>query len=559
MADRKMVIIGLDGATFTLIKPWVKQGKLPHLAQLMSDGCHMELESTIHPISAHAWTTFMTGKNAGKHGIFDFIERLPGTYDLQYSTSNSRGAETLWKILSHHGKKIGIFNVPLTYPPEPVKGFMLTGWGTPGKNSNFTYPSSLKKKVLEKFGEYKLVDVDKSLGDPQEYISYQNDTVTQIVNITRFLLDEYDLDLFMVVFMAIDQMQHIFWHCMDPTHPHYNDEENEKYGGVLLDIYQRIDNAIGELQRCISPNSDLVILSDHGCGPTQKVIYLHKWLEEKGLLNFRNHMVGKNYFQSVIGNFRLKIRKYMPRIWKNEIIRRFSFLVNRVDSYLTTSNIDWSRTKAFPWGVYSNIIINLKGREPEGIVEPGKEYEEVCQFIEAELYEMKDPDTGKTVVEKVYRKEELYHGDYLQRAPDLIVVFKNYSYRAIPAKNITPNRQVFEKSCSEQIRKSMRTLSDHRLEGIGIVKGQGIVAGQEIKNAKIVDLAPTILYMMGLPVPSDMDGQVLKTIFERQKLETHPIQYVDVDGKRESIIDSSYKEDEREIIENQLRGLGYLE
>ncbi|MBM4285369.1 MAG: hypothetical protein FJ128_08975 [Deltaproteobacteria bacterium] len=559
MEPGSIIIIGLDGATFSLIKPYVRAGKLPHIGRLMEIGTYGNLRSTIHPITQIAWTTFMTGKNAGKHGIFDFYARKPNSYDFQYTAGSGCGSVTLWKILSDHGKRVGCLNVPMTYPVEEVNGFMIAGLGAPGRHSDFVFPLALKDEILRVAGDYKLLDADKFMNDPQAYLRYQVEAIRQTEELSLYLLKKFPVDVFMVVFMATDQVQHLFWHCQDETHPMFTPEEHRRYGGVIFQIYQEIDRAIGRLLEAGGEDCTFVLMSDHGFGPTQKVVYLHKWLEEQGSFAFRQDgRFFRKRLKHLLGRFRHRAMQVLPRAWKNELRRFFPALVDKFDSYVTFGNVDWSRTQAYPWGAYGNININLQGREPQGVVAPGAEYEELRAHIARKLLELKDPDTARPVVEQVYRREELYHGDFVHLAPDLIVVFQDYAYYTAPSRNLDPGKKTFEKAFSQDIDKPLRALTQHRIDGICLFAGPGVKPRQEITGAHIADVAPTLLHLLDLAVPVDMDGRVLMDILAEDR-RSRPVRYADVSGRKDISPDSPFSDEEQEAIAGRLRALGYLE
>jgi predicted AlkP superfamily phosphohydrolase/phosphomutase len=558
--DKKVFLIGLDGATFTLIKPWVAQGHLPTFAKLLSEGCHGVLTSTFHPISPHAWTSCVTGKNAGKHGIFDFLERRPGTYESRFVSAASCASDTIWKILSDQGKRVGGLNIPLSYPPEPVNGFLISGLGAPGKNSEFIYPPSLKEVVFRRVVDYKLLDVDQFLDDPLSYITFQYETVSQTLELSNYLLETFELDFFMVVFNAIDQTQHIFWHTIDREHPLYNEEEHRRHGHVLLELHKKIDKCLADFIRRFQDDYNIIVMSDHGFGHLKKTVRLYKWLEEQKYLRFSQNKqnIVKKMINKLFKDLRVKAQT-LPQKWKNEIRRLLSPLVSKYDSYLSAGNIAWDQTKAYSWGNMGNIIINFKGREPQGIVNGNSEYQRLCDEIIDKLYAMTDPETHEKVIERVYRREELYHGDRLNQAPDLVVVFKDYAYQSVPSQYMDPNQSVFTPIQEEMSHKTIKPASNHRIEGICFFLGEDIHQGLEIHGARIIDIAPTILYLLGLPIPADIDGCVLKEIFPRNFLEAKPVQYQGGTGKKDKL-DSYFKDQDKKAgIEKMLRGLGYME
>jgi predicted AlkP superfamily phosphohydrolase/phosphomutase len=562
VAKPKIIIFGVDGGTFTIIKPLIKEGKLPNFAKLMNEGCYGDLESTIQPITPHAWTSFMTGRNAGKHGIYDFFERKPGSYDLHYSSNATRQGRTIWQIMSIAGKKVGLLNVPWTYPPEAVNGFVIAGLGTPGKNSNFIYPAALMDEIIKKFGDYKLLDMDKTQ-TREKYIKFQHEIVEETVELAKYLIDTNELDLFMVVFMGADHLQHMFWYAQDKNHPLFNEEGNRIYGKVVAEIYEKIDWALGELRQYLPAETNYIVMSDHGFGPTKKIIHLHKWLEQEELLKFQDPKIIGGMFQNTISRLKSLLLAHLPRKWKDEAKRIFPFLRGRIDSYIAFSGIDWSKTKAYAWGSYGNIIINLKGREPAGVVEPGEEYEALCDYITEQLTQLRDPDSGEPVVERVYRKEELYHGDLVEKAPDLIIVYKDYAYFSLPRLQYEPHTQIFVNPSDDKSDK-MQASSYHTLNGICMLKGEGIKQHAELKGISIMDLSPTVLYMLDIPIPREMDGRVITEAFQPDVVNAKKLAFEEQGGietvSTVGVADGDpFNETDKKAIEEKLKGLGYLE
>lgn len=561
---QKVCVIGLDGATFDLVKPWVEQGHLPHVGRLMAEGVHGKLRSTIHPLSAPAWTSFMTGKNPGKHGIFDFIERPDHRYTISYTSGRSRQAKTLWGLLSEAGKSVIVLNVPMTYPAEPVNGALVGGLDSPSVRSPFTYPPALYAEMTAAVGEYSItVRYDERRGRKR----YVQDIFKMIENraaTADYLLRRYPWDFFIVVFSAPDIVQHSFWKYMDRDHPDHDPREAAEFGGVILEVYQRIDRWLGTLMARLDEDTTLVIMSDHGAGPFKQAISLNRWLEQHGFLHFRDAASPPAPWRATalrterLNQVLAGLKRVTPVGVKVTLRRAFPRLRERVNARLLFAPIDWPRTKAFSVGVLGSIAINLAGREPQGIVSPSGEYEAVRDAIIEKLAELRHPETGAPLVERVYRREELYHGAWVDRAPDLLVVWKDYAYTAQydygeAGTGVFQARKTFEFSAKEHN-------GSHRPDGLLILKGRQVRSGHAVEGAEIIDLAPTILYAMGLPVPLDMDGNVLTAAFRRTALEANPVRYASPRGQQggQAGVEGPYSAGEAEEIRKRLVDLGYL-
>jgi predicted AlkP superfamily phosphohydrolase/phosphomutase len=560
---QKVVVVGLDGATFDLIKPWVKEGSLPNLARIMGQGSYGNLMSVIPPLTTPAWASFITGKNPGKHGVFDFAERINGSYNIRWVTSMSRRGNSIWKIVSSCGGKVGIINIPNNYPLEEVNGFMIA-WMDAPDTRNFTYPQELAEEIKEKIGNYIITILDWK--ENEDLSRFQENLHRMIENRTRvllYLMENKPWDFFAVLFSATDIVQHCFWSYMDCSHPEYNAADAVKFGNTIKEVYRHIDSVLGEIERRVGEDTTLVLMSDHGAGPLRRVVHLNKWLEEEGLLTFKKDSVIDGSLTSSFGRRIIRkgltfLKRNLSQDMRSRLKKAFPGMRDRMEGVLFSSLFDWTKTRAYSLGSYGNIYINLNGREPDGIVEPGAEYEELRSNIIVRLKDLKDPATGRAVVKKVHRKEELYHGPFLNKAADLVVEWSEEGYHSVQRFG-SVEESVFSDRLNLHLTK-IRYTGHHRLNGIFAIKGMGIKQGIEINNARIIDLAPTILYVLGLPIPDDMDGRVIKEVFKEEYMGIKPIKYEETSGEgyREAGYDV-YTDAESDEIAKRLKGLGYIE
>jgi len=466
---KKVFVLGIDGATLDLIEPWANQGKLPGFRKLMKSGSFGNCLSTIHPLTPQAWASFLTGRNPGKHGMFDFGARKPGTYELRLTTSQDRRAPALWNYVNSFGKKAGIINVPLTYPVEPLNGFMIGGMHTPNLKEG-VYPEQLLDEILSKFPEYK-IDVMSHWFDSYDIFLEKLWKMTEVrMDLTEYLYLKYHPELFVSILVGVDRVQHALWNQMD--HPlEKNKKKNWKYSQAILRVYQQIDGFIERIINFLDDDDVFIIMSDHGFGSLEKDVYLNRFLVKNGFMKIKD------------------------KKWRKPF-----------DMAKPFENIDWSSTKAYSYGLFGNIYLNVKGREPYGIVNKGEEYEREIDFLINLLYQLVNPDDGKKIIDKVYRREELYSGPFLEEAPDLLLVMRDYSY-------ITRGGYEFLGESflsSPQINHS----GNHRMNGIAFFQGSDIKNGFRMNDIQITDLFPTILSAMEIPVPGDVDGCVVKDIFK---------------------------------------------
>lgn len=560
MTDKRIFIIGLDGATFDLIEPWARAGFLPNLARLVQDGSRSHLLSTLHPLSAPAWATFLTGVNQGKHGLYDFVQRRRNSYNLQVTNASHVCAPSVFEIASRHGKRVVAVNVPYTSPPSPaVNGIIIGGPFAPALTRDMVHPSTYFDTLEEIVpGYFILPDYDSSASNP---LAVYADRLLQGIalreQLTLHLLRTEDWDLFQVVFMAPDEVQHTYWEFQGSNTPHRD---------TIRRVYQRLDQAIGAFLAQIAENGQqdetiVVVMSDHGGGPFRWMVNLNRWLAESGYLQF--HVTsGANPWRRLRGTLAKGVaqayRRYVPAraralLRKRLGTRRFEQMKGDFESILLASTIEWEHTKAYSLGAGGNIFVNLRGREPGGVVCSGREYEQLCQELVDQLMQLADPEAGHAVVRRVHRRKELYQGPFLDQAPDLIIEWKDYAYWG--RGSYDAQLSTFE--AQRQFDFGGQPLSgSHRMEGILIACGPGIQPGTQIDGAGLIDLAPTILGVLGIPIPGYMDGTVLYSLFESGIRDTFTF---DSDSPVLQIGDqSAYTPEEEAAIQQHLKNLGYL-
>jgi predicted AlkP superfamily phosphohydrolase/phosphomutase len=569
----KVLIIGIDGATFDLIKPWAEEGKLPTFKRLLAEGVHGDLKSTFPPSTAAAWTSFMTGKNPGKHGLYDFIEPQPGTYRVRYTNARSRLAKTIWQLFSEAGFRVGVTNVPMTYPPEPVNGFVISGLDAPEGSKVITYPKHLHRELEGRFGK---------VGQTVRYLGYlasdrRRDAVLQsleemdehYLSMMQYLLKNHPVDVAMVVFTSTDAVQHFYWHYMDARHPHHDPAKVYKFGGAILGVYQRLDKIIESLTAGLPEETTVVLMSDHGCRPTSgRIVHLNQYLAQLGLLRIHENNTRWHHPRALL-EFVIKkgdalLRSTLSPRQKSRVVQLFPRLRKKWESHAASlSNIDWGNTKAYCYELItcsSGIWINLKGARPQGTVEPGTDYERLMQFLTEKLYELRDPVTGKQLIKRVYRKEEIYRGPFLSQAPDLTVAWwEGITFVGKPSFSDNGAGKTIEYIGSKRLASGEWT-GTHALDGILLLRGNALKSNELLKGAEIIDLAPTLLYLLGIPMLEDMDGRVLQEAFKDEFVATHAVFEREVpDSHRPAYKDITYSDEESLQIAERLRDLGYIE
>ncbi|MGB8644163.1 MAG: alkaline phosphatase family protein [Anaerolineae bacterium] len=553
------MVIGLDGAPWSLLDPLLALNKLPTLARILGQGSRASLRSCIQPSSEQAWSAFATGKQNGKFGLYGFYQRAFQSYALEYINASHRHAPTLWRLLSDRGKRCVVVDVPLTWPVEPVNGGLISGLMTPGLNSEFTYPHELRAELLHELGEY-IIDVDIERGDLGNDDAALSGLAAQVKHMselqtraTMWLARKYsDWDFLMLVHRAPDILCHKFWRYQDPTHPLYRPEDAAKWGSVIADAFQYLDALNGQLLDAVADEQTTVIfLSDHGFGPLTHAVYLNKYFARQGLLGYREQ-TGSPLGAALRAGVR-RLNNPLVNSIKQRAFEMLPGLKGNLHYSMAYGNIDWARTRAYAVGTMGNVYLNVRGREPQGIVEPG-EYETTRDAVILAMQALSDPETGKPIFDMVYRREEIYRGPALELAPDVVGLIDGpYHCAAVDWRANNASQGIVEK-VGNQLLFVSDTSGQHRMDGILAVGGGGIAPeAQFTQQPRLIDLAPTILQLFGEPVPDDMDGRVLSEMLTNRG----DIQFTAATGVSAPAL-GSYSEEEARAIEERLAGLGYL-
>ncbi|MFZ0547320.1 MAG: alkaline phosphatase family protein [Candidatus Promineifilaceae bacterium] len=558
----KLIVIGLDGAPYQLIRKWTQSGDLPNLGRLIQQGNFNVLKSTIPVHSPTAWSSFITGLNPGKHGVFDFVRRDKEDYQLRVVQANEIKGTSLWKLLGQQGAQVGVMNVPMTYPPEPVNGYLISGLGTPDYVP-YTYPPELSEqlnaagyRVNKKFF-YTPGRDDEWLEDISSITEERGKTAVR-------LLKEKPWDFFMVVFRNTDEIGHFFWRHMDESHPRHDPNAPARYKTAILDLYRQVDRWVGEIVTAAGPDTNILIMSDHGMGPLYRDVFINEWLWKQGWLMLKETADGKkngrSFFRKIgltrknISDALTRLNLHRVEVIIKQILGDRIRVLPRDERPEFINAIDWSKTKAYSFGYYGQIFINLKGREPEGIVEPGEAYETLRQEIIRGLSELTDPEDGRPVVDRVYTREELFHGPSLEQAPDLLTIMRDLTYITRKDYEFASERGIlFRQPYTDES-------GSHHLDGILIMAGPDIEQRGDSLPASphIPDVTPTILHLMNCPIPSTMDGQVLGSLISAEQMKNNPIRYVEEALEDRQDENSDWDaEAEAEVME-RLKKLGYL-
>jgi predicted AlkP superfamily phosphohydrolase/phosphomutase len=507
----KVLVLGLDGATFDLIKPWAAAGYLPTLKRLMEEGAHGSLQSTTPPMTGPAWTSFATGVNPGKHRLYDWIARDEGRYTFSPVTALDMEAPTLYTLLSAAGRRVCALNVPMTYPPTPVNGVMVSGLPAPSTKVQITYPSNLYQEIVEAVGDYILYpDPGQAYSEAgvDAFLQRLYRTTDLRVQTLDYLAGREAWDFAMVVFNGTDTISHAMWKYMDKTHPLHDPAAALKYGNAIRDYYAYLDSKLAHYVDELPDDTTLVVMSDHGFGPFHKFIHVNNWLMQEGLMATRPGLLtGLKRAMFRQGFSPMNVYDTLMRFGlgalKREVVRgQGQGLLKTL--FLSFEDIDWSRTQAYSLGNVGQVYLNVAGREPLGCVQPGAEYQRVREEIIAKLQTLRDPESGELVVESIFRREELYAGDFLEKAPDIVFLPRRLEYFGFGEYEFGSHRII------EPMRRGIS--GTHRMNGIFMAYGAAIKPGAVVENASLYDLAPTILRLMDEPPVGHMDGRVLEEV-----------------------------------------------
>ncbi|TVM00920.1 MAG: hypothetical protein CV087_11555 [Candidatus Brocadia sp. WS118] len=550
--SKKIVIIGLDGATWDVIHPLMLKGKLPTFQYLVKHGSYGNLNSTIPPLSAPAWTSAFTGVNPGKHNIFDFFTIRDDTYELRNVTSNDRKIPAIWNILDSCGMTSGIFHVPMTYPPEATHGFMVAGLGTPDTNSNFIYPMALKEELQKYLDSLQFsIDVGTIMGGKEDSFLDELYKVTDMQEkAIHYLSNKYQPDLLMAVFDELDRVQHFFWRHMETGHPLHDLKKSQKYKGAIENYYQHLDVVIQRFLDTISDDTTVMIVSDHGFGGLYKDFYINTYFLDAGILRLKPKpplSINTDLLRTIKTTlkkvtYRMGIGRWVDRMIPDWL--RLKSLTPTIDTGL--GNVDWSQTKAYFCSLSGqNVWVNLKDRQPEGIIRKGKEYEALRDQLMEALYAVKDPETSQKIIRKVYKQEEIYTGDWASNAPDLIIdMADGYVMQVGFSPNmLMPATQY--KLCRSGC---------HRQQGIFIAMGKDIKKNYRVQDVEIIDIVPTILYLFNKQIPAYIDGKILTNIVNK---ELRGVEYQALQVNRTGTTREVSPEEEAKVME-RLKGLGYM-
>ena len=529
----KTLFIGMDGATFTvlndLIKPAEGGAVMPFLAKIFEGGVRSKLRSTPNPLTPPAWVSLMTGRGPGHHGVFDFIraeERGDEVFFTLYDSRDCR-VETIWSIASRQGKKVAALNFPFTAPPpKDLNGFIVPGfvpWRHLRRNS---FPDDLydRLKTIPDFNAQELAwdfEQEKQSGnelsdhDREQWVSYHLPREKQWFKVAEHLMSEEAPDLMAVLFDGVDKLQHQAWPYVDPAMQTGElSGFHKRMRELSLGYFRQLDGFIESLVTAAGPDVQVFFASDHGFTASTEIVRINAYLAEKGYVHFRELPEGDAG-------------------------------ARRDNSYF--AYLDWQKTTAYCRTPSCNGITIRVARNPgETGIDPA-DYETVRARLIRDLEDLKDAETGERIITEIHKREDVFPGVAMKDAPDLQLVLRDFGF--VSVKNILP-----------VVEKRNYPIGTHHPDGVFLAYGPGIEKGKLLGRRHITDVAATLLYSLGLTVPSDFEGVVPPAMFSAEHKAIHPIVLgaSTLSGLNDAKIEAMDEDEKRQILE-QLQLLGYME
>jgi predicted AlkP superfamily phosphohydrolase/phosphomutase len=549
---RKVFCVGLDGATFDVIDPLIAKGKLPALEKLLASGTRARLASTVPPLSAPAWVSFMTGTNPGRHGVFHFRAMDEGTLGSSLVGSWAYRGRTIFDYASRAGLDVLAFRVPMTYPPWPLQGVMVAGFPTPDPRTNYSSPAEVAERIgpLVKLSPFKamMANLDAQIENIDYYLERSTKALVE-------LAAERDADLFCYVNSATDWIAHKFWRYSDPRAPGYEPRATDN-GTLLESFYEKVDASLGALLDEAADDALVIVLSDHGTGPrTVNRFNTNAWLEELGLWersprNMSGSALKTEVIQWVKKNVPGKT-SLKPWLWQKFPPLRSALRSSAQGLRDYGGAMNSARSRTYRMSLHDHVEgvnVNLVGREPDGIVEAG-DFESTRELVIEAARSMTDPATGRRLFHAVHKREELYEGAHAHLAPDVVLILDPEEHEFGTGSG---KKGVFSRVPASHLGHSSAT---HRPDGILAMAGPGVRTG-ELEGIQLIDVPATIMWALGLEVPDEMDGRVLTEAFWSELAESFPVRHgAAATQESES---SAFTAEEEEQMTAHLRDLGYL-
>jgi len=558
MNRQKTLIIGIDGICWEYLNPLLQTNKLPNLSKIITKGSKGIARSTLPPISAVAWSSFMTGKDPVNHGILDWCTKNPKNNTFRPVYASDRRGKAFWRYLTENGYQVGVYNLPLTYPPEEGTRFFFSGFDSPANLNKRVRPQELFEPLLQKYGAGFLQIPDKNLpmqdSGQRQFINLYIEHINKQTLVALELMEKYDLDVLVINFMILDHTSHRL-----------------KDFSLVEEGIMAVDKNLGKfLERY--PGANYILFSDHGSIRINKILFIYNWLEQIGLIELNEEKRQEEKIHAIIKELlktKLKIGGNAEKIARNLIIKTLRLLPEQ-----KYNNAVKQLSQKVPYALYDlNDIINLKNSKvqyvsigcqgfylnvrspenPEGVIKSKQEYQEVLDYLSEELQKLRLPDSDRLIFDRLVKKQELPEGPYKYRAPDLIAHSAKLPIYFTTLSFVHNDDSVKDSMFYDS--EVLRYYGGHTDNGICVFAGKDFNRGLEVE-IDLKDVPAIILYLLKVPIPDDFDGKVNTSIFKQNFLNNNPIlnQHAKVDELKESTI----SEEEEEMIKQRLVDLGYM-
>jgi len=545
---RKALVIGWDGGSYNVLDKMLNKGLMPNLRSLLENGVRAPFISTVPPITSPAWTSLRTGKTPANHGLFGFFKPPEGSLEagaIERHTAESIKAPTFWNILNRHGKRVSVVDMPLTYPVEKIDGVMVSGMITRGKCGVLAYPHEVGEDLIEAFPDYFGRALTDGIDISAKFLDHLITSLEWKKQEDIYLMDKYEWDCFFTVFSAVDTLQHYFWKFMDTECVAYKKDEN--ISKRIEAFYRKLDDVLGDYIKFVSEDDMVFVVSDHGFGPADYVVYVNNLLEEWDELKIKhgcnslwNVWFDKTVLKKILGKLDfLHLRSMINK----ETRKRVNALFDK------TVPIIWNESKAYlRANSEEGIYVNIETKFRNGVVRE-EDYEKYVEFLTAKLTALINPANGRKVFEFVKKRRDIHRGCCRDDAPDIILrptkghVLRTYKYGG---KAVGYYKDAF-------------LSGTHSQEGIFIAKGPAFKKNIRADAINIEDFTPILLHSLGVPIPKNLDGRVCFDIIEREYKESRP-EICDDYGK---VIPKQFQPTGRIADEDQIKRrlsqLGYID
>lgn len=482
----ELLLIGLDGATFHVLDPLMAAGVMPNLQRLCAEGVRAPLRTVVPALTPPAWTSLVTGRNPGQHGVFDFFQKESvDSPNIRFVTSQDVRSETIWALANRSGKRAVALNFPVTFPAPPIDGYVIPGW-LPWRHLRLgCRPRALydRLKQLPGFNPKELA-MDMALEEkalegcpPEEYFDWIDMHIRKERTwgeIVEMLLADDPCELVTVVLDGVDKLQHLFWRFLDEDYRHtLQSEWEQQVRARCLDYFRELDGQIGRMLAAAGPQATVLVASDHGFGPQVRTFYVNAWLARQGLLAWADEAAPQPGDAQTLGVGQIARHTYL---------------------------LDWQQTRAFaPLPSGNGIhILRQSGAHPHGVTDA--EYESFRDELIRGLLAVTDPATGEPVVAHAWPREEVFSGPAVEFAPDITLELSDGGLVSIlAAEDVVAPREY--------------PSGAHRPQGIFIGRGGALARGEALAELSILQVAPVVLQSLGLAVPDEMEGAVPEGLF----------------------------------------------